>query len=778
MSELVPKANLKLWLKGDGFRIKGASSLWGDSSGVVAALTPGLTPAGAPALVFPSSGLPPYINFDGAADDYASASVPLSTYFAGGGSTVFFAINADTASGTGASAQADNAIIGAANTQSPIVSVATLAGVPSLVADITDSGGRKTVSTAVGFALDTWLVGWFGWDGTKVYIGTDPIIYATTAAGSQIGGAPLSATIQVAKGVTGPNFFDGFIGEILVYKAFLAEDDRCSVFNYLAARWEERGDTLEIMRDVASRVAWERGVPRMHIVAKKIPLSTPLQANPFNDIREAFFSHPLGIHPTGQGWRETNVWEPRPGRVEELTVDFDADEDELRAYDLRPFRHSLVESGIATAAGPRRDGGLVTTGGAIRVFSCDNITNYISPVDGISVLQALPDEQKAIASGLSLHVAQNFLARSCFVSGVTGLGATVGTGVNGSAIALDATDSVFGTETQPTPQSLKFTAGTPHTTDLYQPWPVTGSIGGLGNPRDGYLSLMWNGSGSLAIRLQRSIDSKYLADATTGTWTASATWVTIPAPGGSGLYPSRVSVIPLGPVAAATATTFTLQAGLPSGGTSGRTSNLYWAQLSSHSAPAVNGVIRVTDATADTGITGAEDYFYSYLLNSMGVGGPIDAQTIAFKLKLAHAYQLDGTKNYLLRCLVDASVSLTAGDGWGLSLENSGLAWVAHAGGADYKATVPFTPALGSTYRIVVRRISSHGDLGIAPYTLSIFLDGVKGTDALEVNHPADCPALVLAAYAGTGPTSHGAISNFVASPYALTDEECIAWGR
>ena len=50
-------------------------------------------------------------------------------------------------------------------------------------------------------------------------------------------------------------------------------------------------------------------------------------------------------------------------------------------------------------------------------------------------------------------------------------------------------------------------------------------------------------------------------------------------------------------------------------------------------------------------------------------------------------------------------------------------------GGVEYKAYKAVTVVRGQTYRVAVRKTGSERELGLLPYTRSIFVNGSKGTD-------------------------------------------------
>ena len=101
---------------------------------------------------------------------------------------------------------------------------------------------------------------------------------------------------------------------------------------------------------------------------------------------------------------------------------------------------------------------------------------------------------------------------------------------------------------------------------------------------------------------------------------------------------------------------------------------------------------------------------------------------------------------------------------------------VAGAGSADIFVSTVTLPG-SSPYRVVVRRISTHGDLGLAPGLCTLWINGTEIGRYTEVLSPTPInPGQLLITNAL--PSFAGAIfSNLTFSPYAWSDVEAKAWG-
>ncbi len=91
-----------------------------------------------------------------------------------------------------------------------------------------------------------------------------------------------------------------------------------------------------------------------------------------------------------------------------------------------------------------------------------------------------------------------------------------------------------------------------------------------------------------------------------------------------------------------------------------------------------------------------------------------------------------------------------------------------------YTATKTASVTRGTTYSLGARWTSEEGELGLSNYTLSVFVDGVKGTDVTAGAAPtttatADLDIGKIAALDGW---IDGYLRQIDSVPYVLTDEE------
>lgn len=93
--------------------------------------------------------------------------------------------------------------------------------------------------------------------------------------------------------------------------------------------------------------------------------------------------------------------------------------------------------------------------------------------------------------------------------------------------------------------------------------------------------------------------------------------------------------------------------------------------------------------------------------------------------------------------------------------------------GTIYRAVKSASPVANTRYVIGVRVTGSHGELGLTPYTASIFVDGVKGTDVVAgaAMTEAASSTFDIGTKAGTDPFK-GRIRRRISRQIVLTDTE------
>lgn len=111
------------------------------------------------------------------------------------------------------------------------------------------------------------------------------------------------------------------------------------------------------------------------------------------------------------------------------------------------------------------------------------------------------------------------------------------------------------------------------------------------------------------------------------------------------------------------------------------------------------------------------------------------------------------------------------------------LDFIAEVGGATTSASAPYTAVAGEMSRIAVRYLPiNEGDIfGLEQGTMSVFVNGVKGTDAVRSGNPAGLLAdafleIGTDVLTGSGAAWNGVIRRILFTPEYLTDDEIAAF--
>jgi len=597
--------------------------------------------------------------------------------------------------------------------------------------------------------------------GTSFQLAIDGGVELTNAFGTQ---APEVGTDARLAG-DGGAFWSGQLAEAIFYSTNLSTTQTRAIVDYLRARYFAVTPAQnEQMRDVLSRRLWN--FRRANgIFSTSAPLWM-LDADILDRVASEcqYGPGPGADDPLRQGWRG-KVWQRHPFsilRVEDSPEGFVR----LTLLDRRSLDVLLWETGRtdkpATALNASRESGVARImRGNVITFTRATRAFVVTPSDPSSVSEIQEGRRAFTAAGEWFESARtNEIKRSSFLSGTTGL-TLAGTGTGGSAIATDPDDLFFNREIAAS--SLKFTAGSPHSVDLSAAFPVTVSFASGTDVRVSVDHKTDSGE-PLHIRIQRAADSFYWND-DTGAFQAGL--INNPLPTHGDRDPAqrwKSKSIDVG----GSATTLTVTVLLPAAGTSARVSHLYHVQLE---VGAFAGSRIVTD-----------DIVITRAASVLSFAIPADPDRKCYNPAL-------GT--FFCEVIPDwSSADLTAGadphvyhmttdgglDRDRLFYDAAALAWVGErkVGGNTYQATMPATVIAGTVYKLGFRWTGVEGELNLAPYTLSLFLDGVKGTDAVS-EAPLFSPSgerLFFGSDAAGALQFNGALREKRVYPGALEDEE------
>jgi hypothetical protein len=214
-----------------------------------------------------------------------------------------------------------------------------------------------------------------------------------------------------------------------------------------------------------------------------------------------------------------------------------------------------------------------------------------------------------------------------------------------------------------------------------------------------------------------------------------------------------------------TSRTLLISVFLKSGGTASRVSHLYHVQIEKGSF-ATSRI--VTDGAAGTRVK-------TELSHSVTTAAKIyDPALGAFFCEVTPDWSssdLGSTEDMFLFAMTTAGAT----DYDALYYDASAGAWVfvRNVGASTYTATKTAAVTRGTTYKIACRWTGVEAELGLTAYTISVFVDGVKGTDVTSAAPTFTSPETLYRG-SGGGFVNHanGAVREVRIFPYALADEE------
>ena len=474
------------------------------------------------------------------------------------------------------------------------------------------------------------------------------------------------------------------------------------------------------------------------------------------------WSHRNGPHEDGEGWG-VKTWQRRPSRLLQSTLDLNTLTVSVSAQDWRDQFITLYDEGRSLVSSSSFANGVARMYVGTRTYERDSKAWVEDPSD--DTVRELGYDVEILSGGefpgqLIESTSTNMLTRSSFVSGETGL--TIADGVNGSDVALDSGDLLF--DTSVTPTTIRLTAGTPHTTEDSVSWPATASIPAnticrlsVDHKDDSGVALAW--------RMFRGVDSRFWND-TTETWDVGAVTNTMTMSTTKERWLSKRFDV------GSSATTVAMGIAQTAGGTAGRINHVYHVQLEKL-AWATSRI--VTDSASVT----RADASLSYSQTTSALANwPHTRGTVTFDFipewdrddlmaggmsggVAAHFFVLPYSgSNDIFHIFFDAITGY--------------LNFVIGSGGVNYGAVhYDWNPVRGQTYKIAARWTSSEGELGLAPLTASVFVDGVKGaSEGVFVSPTAVYPSTLYVGSNVTTYTPNGAMRRIRITQQVLTDEE------
>jgi len=759
------RTNLKLWLEADtlaGLNDGDTVASWLDLSGN----SNDFTAAGTSKPLFKTNILNgrPAVLFDGVND--VMTGPLLNTFLtAVSGGTIYVVAKPTAITANSATPALNDGIFGGSVTNSLGMTLRNNAGVYTYYTWAHDGTNQKNaLRTFAG--PNGWYIFVHSYLSTLRNILDDPYNAVSTAMAAGV--AALATAAKLGENWSGVAWFTGYIAAVAAVNVEDASnDDKQHTINYFANKYFSpsiasnictiiRGDPVEQGRDIGSRRLWGYSTarPRTRVVA-------PLTAGDAELLDLIALSHPDWPHPTGGGAGNQD-WARAVARVDASTLDLDALQVELDVADMRSAVTYRETARAVKQFSALRQGDAVLSASAVRTFARQSNAWIPDAGDG-RIVQISPDMEALLSNGMLLERGDtNQFLRSSFISGTTGLTLSVGSG----AIAVDSTTPLL-FDTSVTTQGLRLTAGNPHVTETRATWPVTASI------LSGTKTRVWidhvdRDGTALNWRLQRAIDAKWWRDSDQ-TWQVATTDNPLPVtPTTTGIVRDRSKIIDVG----ASNTTLTLVLVLPAGGTASRRNTVYHVQLWG------GGDAIFVPTESSRIVTNAATYTRAYsILLLRQVDFASDHWT--FLLKYTPYWDPVELGTTFVASIADLGVAGT-NNSRNLSYGSAAAQWTHSARDGAGSTVTAFSSAVltpGTSHRIAIRATGTAGELGLASRTASIFVNGVKGTDAQSAAAVDLTVRPSIALSASSGITLHGLVELIELRPVAMTDEQIAAWG-
>lgn len=460
------------------------------------------------------------------------------------------------------------------------------------------------------------------------------------------------------------------------------------------------------------------------------------------------------------GKRGVNPWERVLLRVLRQAPDYLAARTTLTGLDVRRYLTTLWDT-LRSDEDPstQYQGVARLNAGGGRTFVRDSPAWIPSPVAQarglVRVIRIEADTEKTLYDGTLIEAAAtNVLLRSSAVSGATGY---TDSGASGSWSTAPSTDPLF--DPSVTSNVIVGTAGSPHTADLVRQFPDTASLAANGSVAV-QVDHKDDVGAALGWRLQRLVDNRYW-NATAKTWdvgvvtnlmTVRTSWTP---------DPDRLGVVGYG----ASNTVLRFSIVIPSGGTAGRQNRIAHVQLGNETWYSSRIV------TDDAAVTTAED-IVTYENNS-GKRSQAAAQgsmRVTFIPSFNSSELAPGTYIFWNDYHDANNFEYLA-----YLLPSAAWWYVRSRAGVTTQATFAGAALQGVPVKLGTRWTGVAGEWGLAPYTQSIFVNGVKGVDAVAagpINETATA-SLTIGGSPG-GNRALGRLAEIDFSPFVLSDDEFV----
>jgi hypothetical protein len=528
---------------------------------------------------------------------------------------------------------------------------------------------------------------------------------------------------------------------------------------YLEVDYQTEPTQVEASRSVASRnLRMFRRAPEFLRLGSVSPLMADLGL-----LDPIAMSHFLAVTPDGEGWGRT-VWERGLGHVFEQEIDPERVTVALKAVNSRELLLRFWSTDISDLTASTVLPGVARFDiGASSLHSRTTRAWVEDPADA-RIRQMAIDQESITSSGLLLEEARsNLLIESGLKNGATDVftGWTKAGDSGGRQIVEDTSVLYFDSEIVPRTAKLDYVAtgadltltGTATASQAANTL-VTVSLGHI-DPT----------GGAMFLDLQRAFDSRYWNEAG-GTWDVAQPYNPVPVSQDEWARYEVAAAVDVG----GSATTLTPIVGVEDGvGVAGQENHVGHVQI--EVGRFMTSVIQTETAAftrAVASVTTSNDHG-KRVWPDQGTG------FLRFQSRMDAADLAAGTVLTLIDVEYDTSNLYRVF----YDKDTAAIVFRARLAAANSDATKAITLTRGTVYSIGWRWTSDQGELDLTNYTVSAFVDGVKGTDATPGGRPQSIPSEMVLRWGHDQSTPvnvcNGYISHRLITPFVLLDEEVAA---
>jgi hypothetical protein len=519
------------------------------------------------------------------------------------------------------------------------------------------------------------------------------------------------------------------------------------VLNAAAIEGFRRRGSLELRRRRIASYPYELRLPTLAYLDKELG-------------EVMLLSHPDLPSRDGKG---AHVTAGRPWPVVKLSSELNEElgYERVIVEDLRPYLCTFWDTGKPTrSSAETADGVARLDPGSTRSWTRTTKKWVRSPGDILVPVE--PGIDAIDKDGMIFEsAATNELTESAFKNGATDTftdWSKNGTGVNGSDIREDTNELFWDPVRTNVKRSVKFIVGNPPTDTYLNKVTATASVPANEVRRVSVLHKDDPSSANarLAIAVRRNFDNQWWRDSDS-TWQAAQTWNLLPYSQTRARHSLKQMNV------GANATTLTVWVGVPSASAVAGTS--LWC-----------GGIQIENKKFATSQILTETAAVTRAIDRLLVGCPINAPTwprdrFVLRSVFKPLWEV-GEVSGELKTLAYREFDSNNYDWLYYDVANGRIAGERKAQGVVYRAVKALTPVAGTEYEVGYRVVSAEGELGLTPYTLSVWVDKAKGTDAVAAVLAVANSSYLELGSRNAGDVLDGYLSSIEITQQALADAE------